>query len=131
MPLIMMALGRFRFGVDTAAYQQLQHSQSWRWKTQDRLGRKPAAQYLGPELAKVVLDGVIYPHFRGGLDQVSDMRALADQGEPLMWTDGRGHVHDLWCIVDVAETHSTFASAGVPKRITFSLTLQQYGEDAA
>jgi len=38
----MMALGDYRFSVDTAAYQELKRSQAYRWQPQERLLRRPA-----------------------------------------------------------------------------------------
>ena len=54
----MMALGGYRFGVSTAAYRELTRAAEYRWAAQERLGRLPARQYLGPGSE---LSGVIHP----------------------------------------------------------------------
>ena len=89
---IMMALGTFRFGVNRASYQMFTRDAAYRWAKQDRLGRDPALQYLGPDAEEITLEGVIYPHFKGGLRQMELMRAVARQGAPMMLVDGLGFV---------------------------------------
>jgi phage protein U len=128
---IMMALGTFRFGVNRANYQTFIRDASYRWAKQDRLGRAPALQFLGPDAQEITLEGVIYPHFKGGLRQMDLMRAVAELGTPMMLVDGLGFVWQRWAIVTVSETKSVFLADGAPRRIEFSIRLQAYGGDRA
>lgn len=127
----MMALGAFRFGVNRANYQSFTRSASWRWEAQDRLGRNPALQFLGPGTDEISLQGVIYPHFKGGLRQVELMRFVANAGQPLILVDGLGWVWDRWVITSVEETKTLFLADGAPRKIEFSVGLKAYGSDAA
>jgi len=127
---MLMALGEFRFSVATAAYDRLRDVAAYRWTAQDRLGRAPALQYLGPGERTVELDGTIYPHHKGGLGQVDRMREMARMGEPLLMVSGRGDVLDLWVITRVEEDQSHHLRAGEPRKQAFRLALQFYGEDA-
>lgn len=127
--LVMMALGDYRFGIDTAAYQSLTRTDEWRWPVAERLTREPASQYVGPGLTIVELSGVILPHFRGGLGQLPAMRAEAGKGKPLLLVDGRGEVWGEYCITRLQEVQGNHMSMGVPRRIEFTLSLQAYGED--
>lgn len=127
---IMMGLGDFRFEVGTAAYQKLQRTQAFRWEKQDRIGRLPALQFTGPDLIALELEGTIYPAFRGGLGQVPKMRELAAKGDPLDLVDGTGKVWGRYAITDVSESQSAFLSDGRPRKIDFTLKLQEYGDDA-
>lgn len=43
-----MMLGFYPFMLDTAAYQTLKRKSEYRWEQHDRIGRKPAQQYVGP-----------------------------------------------------------------------------------
>src|SRR5205085_10895449 len=95
---VMMGLGEFRFGLNTAAYQDLSRSHSWRWPTVERIGAKPATQFVGPGVDAVQMNGVIYPHFGGGLRQIEAMRAEADKGETLNLVDGTGQGWGLYVI---------------------------------
>lgn len=127
--LTMMALGTFRFGVNRASYQTLTRTSAWRWATIDRAGAKSAAQFLGIGAEKMTLEGVIYPHFKGGLRQVELMRAVAGLGQPMILVDGLGWVLDRWCIEGIEEKKGTFLADGAPRRIDFRLDLVSYGGD--
>ncbi|ETX03575.1 MAG: tail protein (plasmid) [Candidatus Entotheonella factor] len=125
----MLALGDFRFAVDTAAYQTLQRTSAYRWPGQERLAREPALQFTGPGTETLTLDGVIYPAFRGGLGQLDAMREMAARGEPLLLVDGLGQVRGQWVITQIEESQSHFLPKGIPRKMTFTLSLQRYGED--
>ena len=129
--VVMMALGAFRFGVNRANYQSFTRSATWRWEAQDRLGRNPALQYLGPGTDEITLQGVIYPHFKGGLRQIELMRLVANAGQPLILVDGLGWVWERWVITSVEETKTLFLADGAPRKIEFSVGLKAYGSDAA
>lgn len=129
--LVMMALGGFRFGINRANYQTFTRSASWRWEEQPRLGRRPALQYLGPGTEEITLEGVIYPHFKGGLRQVELMRLQASAGQPLILVDGMGWVWDRWVITGVEERKTLFMADGAPRKIEFTTTLKAYGSDLA
>ena len=126
---VLMRLGAYTFALNQAAYQQLQRSSAYRWPGQARLGRLPAQQYLGPGEETLSLEGALYPHFKGGLKQLEDMRREADKGQPLMLTDGRGHIWQHWVITQVDETHRVLFENGTPRKIAFRLHLARYGED--
>jgi len=127
--LVMMALGTFRFGLGQADYQTFARHAEYRWEQVPRVGRAPAAQFLGPGVQTVTLSGVIYPHFKGGLRQVETMRAIAGQGQPLMLTDGLGWVWDRWVVISVQDQQSYLMSDGAARRIEFTVELQSYGAD--
>lgn len=129
--LVMMALGAFRFGVNRASYQSFTRSASWRWEQQDRLGRAPALQYLGPGADEISLEGVIYPHFKGGLRQIELMRQVANLGKPQILVDGLGWVWERWVITAVEERKSLFLADGAPRKIEFTIGLTAYGMDLA
>jgi phage protein U len=128
---VMMALGSLRFGVTGTSYQSLRRVAAYRWQQQDRLGRDPAQQFMGPGAEDVTLDGTIHPHYRGGLRQVEFMRLAARTGTPLMLVDGLGWVFQRWVILSVEETRTVFMSDGAPKQIDFRILLRSYGEDRA
>lgn len=126
---VMIALGEFRFGISTAAYDKLQRVSEFRWAKQDRMGRKAARQFTGPEGDTVSLSGVVYPHYRGGLGQIAAMRDEAGKGEPLMLVDGLGGVWGRWCLVRIEEGQTHFLANGIPLKQEFTLSLEEYGDD--
>lgn len=125
--LVMMALGDFRFGLNTAAYEELERRTNWRWPEVERIGALPALQFTGPGQDTVNLSGVIFPQFRGGLGQMDTMRAEANKGLPLNMVDGTGRVWGLWCIIDIGETRRVLFSDGTPRQIEFFISLSNYG----
>jgi uncharacterized protein len=126
---VMIALGKFRFSVETAAWDTLNFSSSYRWPSQARFGRAPALQYTGPDEQKITLSGTIYPGYRGGLEQIAGMRAIAYIGQPQLLSDGRGGIHGRWVITDIGETRSFLLPNGAPRKVEFNMTLKFYGED--
>lgn len=125
----LLALGDFRFSIDTAAYQEFQRTTEYRWPKQERIGQGPARQFVGLGDDTITLPGVVYPHNRGGLGQVATMRAMAGQGLPLMLVSGTGEVLGKFVIETVEENASAFFSDGAPRRQAFSLKLGRYFED--
>ncbi len=129
----MARLGGYVFSLDTAAFQTLQRVSAWRWQQKDRIGRKPAQQMVGPGADTIELSGVVFPHYRGGLAQVAALRAQADVGDPLPLVyafDTVGQYCGLWCVRELREGRTVFWSNGAPRRVEFSMSLVEYGEDA-
>ena len=130
MTKVMMMLGAYPFMLDTAAFQQLKRISEYRWKELDRIGRKPAQQYIGPGADQITLSGEILPHWKGGLYQVDAMRAQAARGKPLVLLEGYGgFVLGTWVILKIEETKSELMGDGSPRVIDFSMTLSEYGDD--
>ena len=129
---VMLALGDYRFSVDTAAYQSLQQSQSWSWAEQTRVGGQPLLQLTGKTLRTITMTGTIFPEYKGGFNQVSLMRQEADKGRPLTLlsmsetVDGSGLIVGDFVILSVSETHRAFRNDGSPRAIEFSIELKQY-----
>ena len=122
----MLQLGSFQFSVQSAAYQTLQRSTEYRWPAQDRFGKEPALQYVGPGAPTISLDGIVYPEWRGGLGQLDALRTLAAAGKPQTMVDGRGNILGRWVIESVNEKQSVFADAGVPRKQEFTINLRLY-----
>lgn len=124
---IMMALSTYRFCLTTAAYDELSRSHEWRWPEVERIGARPARQFVGPGPETLNLKGTIYPSFAGGLGQVDFMRAEADKGVPLTLVDGQGKVWGDYCVLSIKETQTTLFSDGTPRKIDFEISLGESG----
>ena len=129
MATTLLALGDYRFSVDTAAYRELTRVTEYRWPSQARLGRRPARQFMGVGEDTVTVRGVVYPHHRGGLGQLEAMRAQAGRGEPLRMVGGDGGVLGRWVITRIEETQLEHWPDGAPRRQDFVLELAHYGDD--
>ncbi|WP_280565158.1 phage tail protein [Chromohalobacter sp. 48-RD10] len=127
---VMMKLGRYKFTLDTAAYQEFSRATEYRWAAQSRVGQHDALQFTGYGEDAITLSGRIYPGWKGGPDQIRDMRDQAGEGEPLMMVDGNGYVHGRWVILNIEERGDTFAPGGVPRRQRFTLKMRYYDDGA-
>ena len=126
---MMLALGPYRFSLNTSAYQSLKRSSEYRWPSIERIGKEPLLQAIGPGCDRIDLDGVIYPHFRGGLGQINAMRDSAEKQEPLMLINGQGNVLGRFVITQIEESQNTFLADGAPRKIEFRLSIERYGEE--
>ena len=123
---VMMQLGFFQFSIDGATYQRLSRSTEYRWARQARIGANDALQFTGYGPETIEIEGVIYPHFRGGLKQVDRMRTQASLGRPLTLVSGVGKVLGLWVVEGISEGQEVFASRGVPQRQDFTMRMARY-----
>ena len=126
---VMMALGAFRFGLSTAAYQDFERNNEYRWASIDRIGAGPAKQWVGPGDQTISLRGIIYPGFiaqRAGLAQLPAMREQAGLGVPLLLVSGSGRVFGEHCITSIREGQKTFFSDGTPRAIEFDISMVAY-----
>jgi phage protein U len=57
------------------------------------------------------------------------MKDSADRGEPLLLVDGLGQIWGRWVILQIEETREVFLKNGVPRKISFRLSISRYGED--
>ena len=119
----MLAVGDYRFGLETAAYENIKRTWAWRWAQQNLLATEPFQQYVGPGHAELVINGYVTPHFKGGLHQVDAMRAEADKGEALSIVDSLGHIWGDFVITGITETRRDIGPIGLPLRIEFQVTL--------
>lgn len=123
---VMLQLGSFQFGINTAAYQDLSRRSEFRWPSQDLFGVEPNLQFTGPSSETSTLSGVIYTEYRGGIGQLDALRRLGKQGTPLPLVGGSGAMLGRWVIESVEERQETFAGAGYPRKQEFTLQLKKY-----
>ena len=125
----LMTLGEYVFDVDSAAYDEMRRSAEYRWAAQERLGRSPARQWVGPGEETIRLSGAIYPIRRTAAEELNALRGQARKGEPLRMTLGTGEILGLWTVERIRETGSAFLPGGVPRKVEFEVELAWYGED--
>jgi len=123
---VMLQLGFLQFSLDNAAYQRLNRSTEYRWARQPRVGSNDAIQFTGYGPETIEIEGVIYPHFRGGLKQIDRMRTQASIGIPLPLVTGAGRVLGLWVVEAITEGQQVFAKRGIPLRQDFTMRIARY-----
>ena len=60
----LMKLGEYTFSIDSAAYQSLSRTTEFRWRSQARVGRLPAQQFIGPGLGSCLSEQCANPALR-------------------------------------------------------------------
>lgn len=129
---VMLQLGDFQFSVDTAAYERLRRTDVFRWVPQDPVSAPTSLQAQSLGLSKISLEGVIFTTYdRSGVPvgtyQLDRIRALAGRMQPLVLTDGRGNVYDLWCVDLLEVGESTFFGNGAARKQEFTINLTKFG----
>lgn len=123
---VMMQLGRFQFGLDTAAYQRLSRSAEARWARQSRIGTTDQLQFVGLAPQSIEFSGTILPQWRGGYSQTGSMRGLVSLGIPLPLVSGLGSIMGLWVVETVSEEHETFDVGGAARVQSFTMRIARY-----
>ena len=140
----------FVFSVNTATYDTLQRSDEWRWQALERLGNRMAEQFLGWGSTTITLQGSIYPlRIYGGVttndngsirltngkivgtNQLSTIRAIADQHAPVSLVDGAGKNYGQFVILKVTELQSAILDNGKPRKQEFTIDLRSYAGNQA
>lgn len=128
-PTLLM-LGGFKFSLNTAVFQQVERSTSYRWPGIELIGKVAALQYVGAGDDTINLPGVVYPDFKGGMTQVSDLRTLAGEGRPLKLIASTGEILGAWVIESISETQSEFKPDGSFRKQEFAVSLKKYSDNA-
>lgn len=124
----LMTLGMFIFGMDSAAYQDLQRSREWRHETSDRHGARPAVQFIGPGPDTITMAGLIVPELGGKFSSLDTLAVMADAGDTYPLVDGAGRIFGNYRITRLEEQHLSVMAGGAPRHVGFRIELQR-GDD--
>jgi hypothetical protein len=129
MMLTMLALGPFRFGIGTAAYEDLARSRGWVWAEQEVIGAAPKLQFTGAKAEAIQLRGTIFSSLSiGGRAQLEAMAVFADRGKPMLMVSGPGLIFGFYVIEGIDQSDSRFTDIGAPKKVEFTITLKKYAD---
>lgn len=128
MASVLMSLGDFVFGMESAAFNELTRSNAYEWATL-ATASQPTHQAIGFGSDQITLNGIVVPLFAGDLSQLEQLRTLASQKQSYTLVDGVGVVWGQFFIKSISETRTHLLSNGQPKKQKFSLTLvRDYGD---
>ena len=125
----MLTFGEAAFTAPATSFQALKRASEYRWPSQDRIGQRPIHQYTGHGRDSVDLDGVLFPAFAGGAAMLPALRALAEAGTPRLLTAGTGEAFGRYVLVRIEEARARVFRDGAPRRVTWRLRLERYGDD--
>ena len=128
---MMMSLGQFVFSLNTLAFDELKRQTTWRHPSNSRVGLRPARQFVGPGDDLINLTGVQVPEFMGSRQSLPQLRDMADSGRAWALVDAVGGVFGAWVIEGISETGSVFVAQGVPRRVSFDLSLAKVDDKMA
>lgn len=130
---VLLSLGGFAFAVRDIAPQTIGRATEYRWAWIDILGAESAGQYTGAGQDTISLEGVIYPEFTSSSfqsfvlpDPMQRLRDIAAAGLPVPLVDGLGKNHGQWVVTNVSESKGPFFQAGVPRKVTFTVSLRKW-----
>lgn len=123
--MALMNLGMFVFDLPTLTYNQLQRRSTWRHATSDRVGARPAGQFVGPGDDNITLTGMLAPIAIGDPGSLDELRRMADTGEAWPMLDGAGRNYGAFVITALDETQKSILDNGVPRISDFTLSLQR------
>jgi phage protein U len=126
---MLLSLGDFRFSADTAAYDGMDIDSEYPWSKIERLGASPQLQAMGKEHRKMTLKGLVITTYRGGSGQPEVLRRMAGKMEPLELVTGDGKALGKWCILRVSGSESDFFPDGVPRKQSFTVELERFGDE--
>ncbi len=122
--MAMMMLDMFAFEIGTLPFQEMQRRFEWRFAEGERLGVRPAMQFLGPGAETIDLSGAIYPgEGIGAYSSLDTLREMAATGDAYSLAAGTGDVWGAFAIRSLALTQSLFFVDGAPRKSDFTLSL--------
>jgi phage protein U len=126
---MLMSLDQFVFGLETAAFQELQRRTSWRHPSTPRIGARPARQFTGDGDDTITLNGVLLPDQFGKLDSLDELRKMGSEGDAYVLVDGAGRIYGAFVIEGMTEGQTLHKQDGTPRRVDFSIELARVDDD--
>ncbi|WP_339099471.1 phage tail protein [Yersinia enterocolitica] len=125
---MMLSLGLFVFMRQTTPYQNMNRNIDYRWPTNNRIGLRPAAQFLGVDSEKITLSGVLLPELTGGKLSLLALELMAAQGKAWPLIEGNGTIYGMFVIESLSQIGTLFFADGSARRIEFTLKLLRVDE---
>ncbi|MFQ6242984.1 phage tail protein [Yersinia enterocolitica] len=125
---MMLSLGLFVFMRQTTPYQNMNRNIDYRWPTNNRIGLRPAAQFLGVDSEKITLSGVLLPELTGGKLSLLALELMAAQGKAWPLIEGNGTLYGMFVIESLSQSGTLFFADGSARRIEFTLKLLRVDE---
>jgi len=126
---MMMILGMFPFALQTTPYQTANQANTWRHVKNDRVGKSPRYQYIGPDEEPITLSGTLYPEISGGDVSLITLETMAYTGRAWPLIEGTGRIYGMYVIDGLTQNRAEFFSDGKARKIDFMLSLKRVSED--
>lgn len=120
-----MTLGMFVFHRLTTPYQNTSHQLAWRHPSHNRVGARPASQFVGEDAETMSISGVLLPAITGGDKSLNELIEMAKKGLPYPLIAGTGKVYGHFVIEKISRNESEFFADGAARKIEFSIDLKR------
>ena len=125
--MMMLSLGDFQFGIDTAAYAELSLKAEYPWAKVDRLQNTPQHQAMGLEVRSISLRGTVFPSYReAGLSQIETLREAAAEMKPQPLMAGNGRYLGSWVVKSISQTDTVFFEDGAAQKQEFTMEMERF-----
>ncbi|MGQ0711184.1 MAG: phage tail protein [Rhodoferax sp.] len=118
----------FYFNLTATGYDSLRRQTSYNVASQDRLTRLPALQAVSKGGDTITVSGAIFTK-KSGASQMNRLREIGFRMVPVMLTTGYGEALGQWYLSRIDEDQDGLFPDGMPRKQTFTLEFQRYGED--
>lgn len=126
---MMMILGMFPFALQTTPYQTSNQANTWRHVKNERVGKSPRYQYIGPDEEPITLSGTLYPEISGGDVSLTTLETMAYTGRAWPLIEGTGKIYGMYVIDGLTQNRTEFFQDGKARKIDFTLSLKKVSED--
>lgn len=127
MPL--MCYGGVVFDALMTPVDKVTRTTAGQWASVPRIRNFPSPQFMGPQLAKVQLSAVMFPHETNGPEALAVLRLIAQAGLPQVLITGTGDVYGIFKVNSIEETMDSLDVVGYPREMTYRLELEQIPDD--
>ncbi|HGN1704795.1 TPA: phage tail protein [Providencia rettgeri] len=126
--MAMAALGLFVFQLNTTPYQMMQINQKYRYGVNNRVGKRPAVQFIGLDNDDITLSGSLFPSLTGGRLSLLVLEQMAETGKAWSLIDGSGTIYGMFVIEEITQSKSIFFDDGSARKIDFTMKLKRTDE---
>lgn len=118
-----VTLGLFDFRTDTAPLESIATSTKQVRPATQRVGATPTYQTVGQGEQTKTLTGTLFPgQLTAGASSLDALRGMAASAKAYLLIRG-GRNLGRWYVGDIEETETHFALNGLPRKITFTVSL--------
>ena len=120
---MMMCYGFFVFSLKTLPYQEMTLNKSWNWASNNRVNKRSALQFTGPNNETISLSGSVYSEITHGRVSLEVLERMAYLSIPMPLIEGDGVPLGFFVLNSVEKTYTELNRHGSPLKIDFTINL--------
>ncbi|MBI0060312.1 hypothetical protein B6D17_04130 [Gilliamella apis] len=120
---MMMCYGFFVFCLKTLPYKNMRINKSWNWASNNRVNKRSALQFTGPNNETISLSGSVYSEITHGRVSLEVLERMAYLSIPMPLIEGDGVPLGFFVLNSVEKTYTELNRHGSPLKIDFTINL--------